>query len=329
MASLRVLEFIRHADPVWNLPRPLVDDLRRRFPRITIDSPRDQAEADHLLPEADIVLGWAVKPGNFALARKLQWIQVTAAGVGGLLFPALVESPVTVTNGRGLWSEAMAEHTIGVIFMFARKLHLARDAQHAHRWTQTEMASGAPFRAVRGATLGLVGFGTIGRAVAERASALGMNVIAVRRHPAPHPAPAREQWPVERLPELIERAEWLVLSPPLTAQTRGMIGARELERMPPGAVLINLGRGPLVDEPALLDALRRGTPAGAALDVFDREPLPEDSPFWDLPQVIVTPHISGFGPHLWERAMELFARNLQAFQEGRPLENLVDKKAGY
>jgi len=115
MASLRVLEFIRHADPVWNLPRPLVDDLRRRFPRITIDSPRDQAEADHLLPEADIVLGWAVKPGNFALARKLQWIQVTAAGVGGLLFPALVESPVTVTNGRGLWSEAMAEHTIGVI----------------------------------------------------------------------------------------------------------------------------------------------------------------------------------------------------------------------
>lgn len=329
MASLRVLEFIRHADPVWNLPRPLVDHLRGRFPEITIDSPRDQAEADRLLPDADIVLGWAVKPGNFHLARRLQWIQVTAASVAGLLFPELVESPVRVTNGRGLWSEAMADHTIAVILMFARKLHLARDAQRSRQWVQTELGSGAPFRSLNGATLGMVGFGTIGRAVAHRASVLGMHVIAVRRHPAADPSPAREQWPVERLPELLERAEWLVLAPPLTAQTRGMIGARELARMPEGAVLVNLGRGPLVDEPALLEALRRGALAGAALDVFDQEPLPADSPFWDLPQVIVTPHISGLGPRLWERAMDLFARNLEAFQEDRPLENLVDKKAGY
>jgi phosphoglycerate dehydrogenase-like enzyme len=329
MASLRVLEFIRHADPVWNLPRPLVDDLRRRFPEITIDSPRDPAEAERLLPEADIVLGWAVKPDNFAIARRLQWIQVTAASVAGLLFPALVESPVLVTNGRGLWSEAMADHTIGVILMFARKLHLTRDRQLERRWAQAEMAGGAPFRSLRGATLGLVGFGTIGRAIAERAAALGMEVIAVRRHPAENPAPAREQWPVERLPELIERAEWLVLSPPLTPETRGLIGARELARMRRDAVLVNLGRGPLVDEPALVEALERGTIAGAALDVFDREPLPADSPLWGFPQVILTPHTSGLGDRVWERAMDLFARNLTAFLEGRSLENLVDKQAGY
>lgn len=329
MASFRVLEFVRHPDPVWNLPSALVDDLRRRFPDVTIDSPRDQAEADRLLPEADIVLGWVVKPGNFTLARRLQWIQVTAASVAGLLFPALIESPVLVTNGRGLWSESMADHTIGVMLMFARKLHLARDAQDARRWAQTELADGAPFRSLGGATLGLVGFGTIGRAVAVRATALGMNVIALRRHPASDPAPAHEQWPVERLPELLERAEWLVLSPPLTPGTRGMIGARELARMRPGAVLINLGRGPLVDEAALIEALERGTLGGAALDVFDHEPLPHDSPLWGFPQVILTPHISGLGDHLWERAVDLFSRNLEAFQSGRPLENLVDKKAGY
>jgi len=329
MAALRVLEFIRHADPMWNLPQPLVEDLRRRFPEVTIDSPRDQAEAEGLLPEADIVLGWAVKQDNFARARRLQWIQVTAASVAGLLFPALVDSPVQVTNGRGLWSEAMADHTIGAMMMFARKLHLARDRQNERRWTQSELNEGAPFRSLRGATLGLIGFGTIGSAIAERASALGMNVIAVRRHPATDPAPAHEQWPVERMPELIERAEWLVLSTPLTAETRGMIGAAELSRMRKDAVLINLGRGPLIDEPALIDALERGVIAGASLDVFDREPLPADHPLWAFPQVILTPHISGLGDRLWERATDLFARNLTAFREGRPLENLVDKRAGY
>ena len=329
MEALRVMEFIRHADPVWNLPRPLVDDLRRRFPDVTFESPRDQDEADRLLPEIDVVLGWAVKPVNFDRARRLRWIQVTAAGVGGLLFPALVESSVLVTNGRGLWSEAMAEHTIGVMLMFARKLHLARDAQGARRWAQTQLAGGAPFRALRGATLGLVGFGRVGRAVAERAAALGMEVIAVRRHPEADPSPAREQWSLERLPDLLERAEWLVLAPPLTSLTRRMIGPAELSRMRKDAVLINLGRGPLVDEPALIDALERGTIAGAALDVFDEEPLPRSSRLWELPQAIVTPHVSGLGERVWERAMDLFARNLTAFREGRPLENLVDKRAGY
>jgi phosphoglycerate dehydrogenase-like enzyme len=129
------------------------------------------------------------------------------------------------------------------------------------------------------------------------------------------------------MPELIERAEWLVLSTPLTAETRGMIGAPELSRMRKDAVLINLGRGPLIDEPALIDALERGVIAGASLDVFDREPLPADHPLWAFPQVILTPHISGLGDRLWERATDLFARNLTAFREGRPLENLVDKRA--
>jgi phosphoglycerate dehydrogenase-like enzyme len=306
-----------------------VDDLRRRFPDVVVDSPDGPAEVDRLLPEADVVLGWAVKPANFDRARRLRWIQVTAASVAGLLFPALIESPVIVTNGRGLWSESMADHAIGVILMFARKLHLIRDAQRERRWVQTELGASGPFRSIAGATVGLIGFGTIGRAIAERARALGMDVLAVRRNPADDPAPAHAQWPPERLPELLERSDYVVLAPPLTSETRGLIGAAEIARMRPGAVLINLGRGPLVDEAALIRALESGALAGAALDVFDQEPLPPESPLWGFPQVILTPHVSGLGERLWERAIELFARNLAAFREGRPLENLVDKKAGY
>jgi phosphoglycerate dehydrogenase-like enzyme len=329
MDRLRVLEFIRHSDPIWNLPRHLVRDLERGFPDVTFLIPADQAEAERMLPEAEVVLGWAVKADNFARAERLRWIQVTAASVAGLLFPELIESPVLVTNGRGLHAAAMAEHALGVLLMFARKLHLARDAQHQRRWAQTALAESGPFLGLAGSTLGLVGFGHIGRAIAEKARALGARVLAVRLHPARDPAPADEQWGSERLHELIERSDWLVLAPPLTAATRGLIGRAELARFKPGALLVNLGRGALVDEPALIEALERGQLAAAALDVFDHEPLAPESRLWAMPQVILTPHISGLGPRLWERSMELFARNLDAFRSGRPLENLVDKRAGY
>ncbi len=295
--SLTVLEFIRDQEAVWNLPRRLVEDLEREFPAVRFVSPRDRAEADHRLPDADVVLGWAVRAANFARAKRLRWIQVTAAGVGPMLFPELVESPVLLTNGRGLHGAAMAEHTLGVMFAFVRKLHLARDAQRERRWTQLELwREPPPFGELAGSTLGLVGFGSVGTAVGVRARALGLTVIALRRHPAPDPAPAHEQWGVERLPDLLARADWLVLAAPHTAETRGLIGRAELARMKPGAILINLGRGALVDQAALLEALEHGRIAGAALDVFEHEPLDTESRLWRLPQVIVTPHISGLGP---------------------------------
>ncbi len=330
MARLCVLEFVRHADQVWNLPPRFVEALAAEFPEATFLSPADQAEADARLPEADVVLGWAVRPENFHRAARLRWIQVTAASVASLLFPELIESPVLITNGRGLHAVSMAEHALGVMLMFARKLHLARDAQRERRWAQDSLwTESPPFGGLEGTTLGLAGFGAIGQAIAQRAHALGMQVIAVRRHPAADPAPADEQWGVERLSELIARADWLVLTPPLTAETRGLIGVAELARMKPGAVIVNLGRGALVDEKALVEALRAGRIAGAGLDVFEREPLPVTSPLWSLPQVILTPHVSGLDPRLWERAIDLFRRNLHAFLEDRPLENVVDKRAGY
>jgi len=327
---LTVLEFIRDEKGVWTLPPERLEDLAREFPAVRFRSPRDRGEADRALPEADVVFGWAVNPQNFASAARLRWIHVSAAGVGPLLFPALVESPVVLTNGRGLHGAAMAEHTLGVILAFARKLHRARDAQHERRWRQNELWLEPPgFVSLADSTLGLVGLGAVGCEVATRARALGMRVIAVRRHPAADPAPAHEQWGTERLGDLLGRADWVVLVPPLTDATRGMIGRDQLARMRPGAVLVNLGRGGLVDEPALIEALEHGTIAGAALDVASREPLDPESPLWRLPQVILTPHISGLGARYWERAIEMFARNLRSFVAGRPLENVVDKRAGY
>jgi phosphoglycerate dehydrogenase-like enzyme len=333
MTHVRVLEFIRHQDGVWDLPSEHVNRLRAEFPGVTFHSPRTQAESDALLPEVDVVLGWAVRDENFATARRLRWIQVTAAGVGSLLFPELIASDVIVTNGRGLHAVAMAEHTLGVMLMFVRKLHLARDAQLGRSWIQETLWSETPpFGQLLGTTMGLVGLGSIGSAIAARARALGVRVVAVRRHPAPapaDPAPADAQWGVDRLDELVALADWLVLVPPLTAETRGLLDARRVALLKPGAIVINLGRGALVDERALASALGRGEIAGAALDVFEHEPLDAASPLWSLPNVIVTPHVSGFGPHYWERGVELFRRNLGAWLDGRPLENIVDKQAGY
>lgn len=328
--SACVLEFIRDPRGVWSLPAGQVERLRREFPAVRFVSPSTREEAAGSLDQADVVLGWAVTADNFARARRLRWIHLTAAGVGAALFPALIESDVTLTNARGLHAPAMAEHAIGMMLAFARKLHLARDAQRERRWIQSELLTEPPpFRDLAGSTLALVGLGHVGRAVATSARALGLHVIAVRRHPGASSDPAHEQWPPERLGEALARADWVVLAAPLTDATRALIGARELARMKPDAVLINLGRGALVDEPALVAALREGRPGGAGLDVTAEEPLPEASPLWSMPNVIVTPHVSGLAPRLWERAVDQFAGNLRAFLDGRPLENVVDKRAGY
>jgi phosphoglycerate dehydrogenase-like enzyme len=327
---LRVLEWIRSPIGMWNLPRDLVGKLAGTVPHMIVASPETREEADARLPEADVVLGYAVRPTNFARARRLQWIHSTSAGVTGMLFPELVASGVIVTNARGLHAEAMAEHALAMMLSFARKLHHARDRQRTHEWAQSRTWEEAPaIGSLSGSTLGLVGLGAIGSAIAVRAKALGMRVLAVRRRPAADPAPADEQLPVSRLRELLPKVDWLVLAAPHTGETAGLIGREELALLHRGARLVNLGRGALVDEPALVDALREGRLAGVALDVFAEEPLPASSPLWDLPEVIVTPHTSGLGPRLWERAMEQFAANLRRFVAGEPLENVVDKQAGY
>ena len=330
METVRVLEWVRHAEGIWNLPRAEVARLSAAFPDVTFDAPATREEADALLPRADVVLGFAARPEVFATARRLRWIHSTAAGVEGILSPDLVASGVVLTCSRGLHARSMAEHVIGVMLAFARQLHGSRDAQRERRWSQHQQWDASPgFGELAGSTVGIVGFGHIGRAIAEKARALDMRVLAVRRHPAGDPEPAHAQWGIDWLPELLERSDWVVLAAPHTRETAKLIGAAEFARMRPHARLVNIGRGALVDEGALIAALRERRIGGAALDVMEREPLAADSPLWDMPEVILTPHISGLGPRYWERATDLFAANLRCWLDGEPLRGVVDKLAGY
>lgn len=328
--TLRVLEWVRDPAGTWNLPEEHVAALAREFPAVRFDDPATREECEALLPEADVVLGFALRPHNIARATRVRWVHSTAAGVGGLLFPELVESPIVVTNARGAHARSMAEHVLGTMLAFTRRLHVSRDLQHERKWAQAELVRAEPsFGELHGATLGIVGFGRIGQAVGEAARAFGMHVLAVRRHPEREHGPAHEQWGPERLGELLERSDWVLLAAPHTRETERLIGAAELARMRPGARLVNIARGALVDEPALVEALRSGRLAGAALDVTAEEPLPAESPLWSMPEVIVTPHTAGVGPGLWARVCEQFAGNLRRFLAGEPLENVVDKRGGY
>jgi phosphoglycerate dehydrogenase-like enzyme len=266
-----------------------------------------------------------------ASATRLRWIQSPAVGVGSMLFPEMVASPIVVTTARGIRARAIAEHVLGVTVALARQLHVAVRRQAAHEWAQDELEGRtASVRTLHGRRMGIVGLGSIGLEVARLAAAFGLRVSAIRRRAdLPLPGGVDDVLPPERLGGLLGKSDVVVLSAPLTGSTRRLIGRREIEQMRPGALLVNVGRGKLVDDDALVDALRTGRLGGAALDVFTREPLDPSSPYWDLPNVIVTPHTSGAMEDYWTPLVALFSENLRRFEQNRPLLNLVDKAAGY
>jgi phosphoglycerate dehydrogenase-like enzyme len=221
----------------------------------------------------------------------------------------------------------MAEHVVALVIVLFRQVHLAIRRQVSHSWVKEDQSA---YRTVRGRRMGIVGLGAIGSAVAERAGAMGMDVVAVRRNAdAPRPPSVSAVYPPAGLDRLLEESDAVVLTAPLTPDTRGLIGAAQLRRMKPDAVLVNVARGKLIVERELAEALAQGALAGAALDVFEHEPLDPASPLWDLPNVVITPHTSAFRDDYWALAVDLFAANLRKFERGEPLANLVDKAAGY
>lgn len=316
-----------YSDPTWTLPVSEVERLRRAFPEWTIvDAPSREARLREIA-DADVAFVSQLQPDEFAAAPRLRWIQSPAAGVASLLYPALRDSRVILTNARGIHGDAMAEHVIGLAIVLFRQIHVAVRNQGRHDFHKPPQSA---FRMLRGHVCGVVGLGSIGTAVAERAAALGMDVIALRRRISePRPACVSAIYPPSELATLLGRSDVVVLTAPLTGDTRGLVGAAELRQMRPGAVLVNVARGKLVKEAELAAELSRGTIAGAALDVFDHEPLSPDSPLWDLPNVVITPHTSAFRDDYWTLAVDLFASNLRRFERGEALANLVDKHAGY
>jgi phosphoglycerate dehydrogenase-like enzyme len=277
-------------------------------------------------PRADAICycsgGRALLEAVWAAAPQVRWVHSRAAGVDGLLFPALVESPVPLTNSRGVFSHSLAEYVIGAVFFFERDFRRLLRSQAAERWDQFEPGT------VRGRTLGIVGYGDIGRAVAGLARPLGMEVLALRRHPEPDPLVSRVFGPGE-LPAMLPACDYVVVATPLTDQTRGLIGAAEIGLLKPTAVFVNIGRGPVVDERPLVEALQDHRLRGAALDVFAEEPLPVGHPFYRMENVLLSPHNADRTNGWLVAAMEAFVDNARRFHAGEPLRNLVDKSRGY
>lgn len=319
----RDLEVIREAAPGSRIVTLSVEGLA--------DEPVDDVEV--------LLRGWLSADAFDRLlvrAPRLSWVHSASAGVEGLVTPAASGRELVITNARGVFSRPIAEYVLMMILAVSRRLPGLLELQRERTWQPLQGTE------LRDVTVGIVGLGSIGRAVGALATAFGCRVVATRRRPdaatagdaetddrAPGEAMLDRVGGPETLPALLAESDFVVLAAPLTPQTENMIDADTLARMKPGAWLINVARGRLVDERALLRALRDGPLGGAVLDTFRDEPLPPDSPFYELPNVIVTPHTSWSSGRVLDRSVELFATNLRRFAAGEPLLNVVDPSQGY
>jgi len=326
----KLLIFVHHPFDQWNAPAWFPKRLQQEFPQINVVNLPDYKRVDEEIVDAEIVVAWSIRPEQIAAAKRLRWIHSPAAAVHQLIFPELVNSDIILTNAREVHGPVVAEHVIALIFALAKKIPGSVRLQQKHVWGQQILWDEVPrVREVAGATLGMVGLGSIGRPVVKSAKALGMKVLAVREHPEKGSEGADAIFGPPRVDEVFCQADYIVLAVPVTASTKALANAERLTLMKPDACLINVGRGQLVDEPALAAALREKKIGAAALDVFPKEPLAADSPLWDVPNLLITPHTAALTGKLWERHYGLFSENLRRYLSGQPLLAVVDKRKGY
>jgi phosphoglycerate dehydrogenase-like enzyme len=289
------------------------------------------AEAfERTAPDATVILSWAFSRELLcqvlSMSPHVRWVHTRAAGIDNLLFPELADGPAVVTNGTGVFSAALGEWVLGAIFYFAKDFRRRVLSQMEGKWDPADVVE------IAGQTVGVVGYGDIGRAVASRARAMGMRVLGMtRRGPLLyHVDPLIDQifGPADRL-RMMEQCDYVVVAAPLTTETRGMIGEPEFAAMKPSAVIMNIGRGPVIQEEAMIRALSEKRIRGAALDVFDCEPLPQGHPFYRLDNVLLSPHCADHTATWLDDAMDFFLGNFERYHRGEPLLNVVDKKLGY
>ncbi len=324
------------------MPEPLLAKLRAVSPRVTVEHRTAETleELGDVWQEVEVLYTTKLAPLPEA-APRLRWVQGHFAGVDHLLGHPLLRT-VTVTTASGVHAPAMAEYVLMMVLAFAHRLPRMIEHQRRAEWPQQRWTLFVP-QELRDATLGIVGYGSIGRETARLARAFGMRVLALKRQ-VDHVADDGWRLPdvgdaageyldqlfaPDQLHAMLAECDYVLIAAPLTPETRGLIGAAEFQAMKREAIIINVARGGVIDEAALSDALRTGLIGGAALDVFEQEPLPAASPLWHLPNVILSPHVSGFTPHYDERAMALFAENLRRYMDGAPLLNVVDVRRGY
>jgi phosphoglycerate dehydrogenase-like enzyme len=283
-------------------------------------------DSERHLPEAEVVLGM-IERRDFAKAEKLRWIQAVVSGVDMLLYPEMVESDVILTGEKGLVGEHLADHAFALLLALTRQLK--RAVLEAPNSWPSRLSMRRQMLELSGHTMGVVGLGGTGLAVAKRARAFGMDVIAVDPEPLPRPAEVSELWGTDRFHELLARSDVVAVCCPLTKATTGMFDDRAFAAMKDGAYIVNVTRGPIIDGEAIVRALRSGRLAGAGLDVTPQEPLPADNPLWQMPNVVITPHTAGASPMRAGRNVARFVENLRRYRAGQPLDGLIDKHKGY
>ena len=288
---------------------------------------RDEDEIKGMLDQIEIAVGWF--PADLLpRAPALRWYQQWSAGADWLLrHPQAAEADFVLTSTSGIHAIQISEHIFAFLLAFARELPQAIRAQREHRWISTDQHE--RIFELAGKTMLLVGVGAIGERTARVAAAFDVHVLGVRRDPTVDAPGVEAMFGPHQLLDLLPQADFVVVTVPLTEETRGMMGEPELRAMKTTSIIVNIGRGGTISEEPLIQALREGWIAGAGLDVLEQEPLPGDSPFWELDNVIITSHYAGITPHYHQRALEIFLDNLQRYTSGEPLRNVVDKELGY
>jgi phosphoglycerate dehydrogenase-like enzyme len=308
----------------------LVDELRATYPDVTFETADDLEEQKLQIRDADAYMGWP-EQDVFLEGKKLRWVHVGSTGIDRLrtMVPAMIDSDVVLTNTRGPHADTMADHALGMMLNFVRPYFEWKDEQRKRRWTRIPEDR---FLDLHGYNMGLVGLGDVGIATARRAHGFGMIVHSVDKFPKPpwyKPPEVRESWGLDRLDEMLALSDWVVVTAPLTPDTRGLLDRRRISLMKEGVYVIAVSRGNIIDEEALIEGLRSGHIAGAGLDVMSVEPLPEDSPLWDMDNVILTPHSAAVSPDRSIARIQVFKENLRRFLSDEPFLYVCDKRAGF
>jgi len=329
-AETKLVICVWHPFTEWR-PKPLLaESIRACYPEMRVLHLPGYDTLPQELPDTHIFVGYSLRAEQLNHASALQWIHSTAAGVSQLMYPELQQSGVVVSNASGIFSVPMAEHTMGLLLALARNFPDSVRYQDQAKWSVQDLWDQPQhLTEINGSVLLIVGYGSIGRELARRAEAFRMRVWGVTRSGQGDTTFAEKIFPATELNEALPHADYVVITAPETPETRHLIGAQQIGRMKRTARLINVARGSLLDEAALLNALHSGALAGAALDVTNPEPLAPDSLLWCAPNLLITPHTSAISERLWQRETELFLKLLDEWFSGKELSNRVDFSRGY
>ena len=327
---MKILISIQQPVTQWQIPEDGVAALRKRFPHIQFIYATTPEERAAGLKDADAAYTWILNADELADAKKLRWVHTSAVAVETLCLREMFARSILVSNTRGVQAIPIAEHVMAVLLALSKQIPFVLENQAQARWAQNDFTGDRLPWLLNGRTLGLIGVGTIGSEVAKRAQAFGMRVIAMRRRPAYGVIGHVEQiYGLPDLSDFLAQCHALVIAAPLTPETNGLMGAAQFAQLPKGAVVINVGRAKIIDTDALIAALTRGHLGGASLDVFPQEPLPSEHPLWKTPNVLLTPHTSGFRRGHWDEVIELFGDNVERWLKGEPLKYRIEPELGY